>query len=560
MKLHVLALLTLASGALLGACIDDEPVAGRPVALTPAAITGAAEVNTRLVAQALWDAQRWLDQSITLTDLEDVLLPSEATEEPVAAAGGANFLVFPQSEDDEFEAALDDIVAFLDERVFADAAIESQSGTQVIYRVTSERFCDPAWGESEEDADLYESCTGTLDAIEVRLAVTSYAEGDLDIAVLVGADRRETMVIELHRTLLAVTVRIGPTLAAALEIDAAMNADDPEYVAPTLSGSGSVRIAARRLTETRTRVAVELPDALEIHGQPGPDEPVVTFAAGPGSTSLDVDRVAQTGQLDVDLRDFAISGPKQMLQDVGGDSTMTCFDGEGYELECYPDETEEPTPVEGTFELSISRLAGLIDLSDEQQELAVQGLIAGPIALLLDEQRVFGLDVDGGQTPVDLTMVPADDRVDFALSHAATLSASFRMEDAADLWPDIAESFLAHDDLTARFDGDAPRFSVRETGLLVESGAIALSSSARPDLDRTLEAGICAWYDDQGDWAEGGSGSASADGTDGSPLPPVDETDGGADEAQHLFDFATGDTCPEADAPPVVYPDDSSYY
>ena len=59
---------------------------------------------------------------MTLRDLRSVLLPVEAVE---VRASGANFLVFPQEEDEDFASFLDDVVAFLDERVFLDEAIDA---------------------------------------------------------------------------------------------------------------------------------------------------------------------------------------------------------------------------------------------------------------------------------------------------------------------------------------------------------------------------------------------------------------------------------------------------
>jgi len=522
MKLHLLTLAGLTCAALLGACGDDDPsVTGRPLAITPAAIT-------RLIAEALWDAQRWLDQSATLTDIEGILLPADAAAEPSpdAGAGGPNFIFFPQDADADFEAALDDAVVFLDERVFADAAIESQSGTQVVYRLTSGRFCDAGW----EDEDLYQTCVEVLDAVQIRLAVTSYAEGDLDVAVLVGAAKRETLVAELHHTMAALTVRVGPALDALVEIDDATNDGEDGYVPPTL--------------ETRLRFAVEVPGAVEIHGQASDDEVPFALSAGAGSVSLDVDRAATTGQLDVDLRDLVIAGPKHLLAGVGASESTVCVIVDGGEEECYVEPSEEEAPpVTGAFEVSVTRLAGLVDLADDQQELAIQGLIAGPLALRLDGTRVVGVELDDGQRPLDILLTPSDDRVDIALSHATTLATVWRMAAAADLWPDMAESFLAHDDMSAAFTGDAPWVSVREAGLVVESGALTLTSGARPDLDRTLEAGLCAWYGDDSSWEESGGSS----GESSNPLPADDGT-GDTSDQPHPFDIETGATCPAPDS------------
>jgi len=413
----------------------------------------------------------------------------------------------------------------------------------VVYRLQAATFCDPEW----EEADAYEACVDLLDAVELRLSVTSYTEGDLDISVLVGATRREVAVAELHQTMAAVTLRVGPALEAALEIDRALS-DDEEYVAPTLSGSGSVRVAVRRLTDTRTRVAVEIPGEVEVHAtMPDEDEPFA-LSSGPGSIGLDVDRTAETGQLDVDLRGVSVSGPKALMDALDDGSATVCVSVDGGEEECFGEPIEEEEPLTGTFEVQMTRVAGLVDLSDELQEVVVTGLILGPVVLGLDDARVFGADIDGGLVPVDLTLTASEERADIALSHEATLSTVFRMAEAADVWPNLAESFMAHDDLTATVAGDAPWLSVRDAGLVMESGTLTLTSSARPDLDRTLEAGICAWYDD--DWGDsGGAGAPSASSSEGAPKPPGDDEETSGDEG-HPFDFETGADCPAGEEIP----------
>lgn len=509
MRTHLVSLVAaLTSAPLAGACTaDDAAVRGEPLPIEAGAIRATVITNLRAMTDVAWSAEKFLDEAQTFDSANTILMAftgsAEAPIDPEAEAegddGGGLLLPLDEVEFDDFK---DSIEAELGERIFRDDQIESRTATSVTYLLQGVHAC-----ASEDEGEPPADCVSAVDAAEIRFAVTSVVEGDLDVSVLVGDDRKEAALVEVHQDVLALTVNIGPSVAALVTAARAM---DPESDVAVPTARGAVRLALRRLSSAAgitggdaLRASVEVVSPITIAGSG--DDGDLSLHVEVGSVALEADRGARTAELDVDLGSLSLAAPKQIFA-----SEDSCYD----DLGDYDESLCEV--LEGRVSFTNDRLAGIVRLVDHDETAVVEGLIAGPLAFIVDDQPIVRFSLEG--EPVDLAVDTRDDQLHLTVGGVAELGALLELGKAADLFEDVGESWMAHELLGVALTQATTELRIDDDAGTLVQGHVDLTSAARPELDKHVDAGMCFWIEDGVD----------------------------SDEDTHPFDFQLGEVCDAA--------------
>ncbi|MFO0745969.1 MAG: hypothetical protein U1F43_09880 [Myxococcota bacterium] len=531
MTLRRSLLLTPLVAGLVACGEDSAPVKGDKLAIAPAAIADDSVANFRALAHDVWTVDQWLSATKSV-DLLDDLLGSGADVE-VTPTPGANQIFLPEDEL-EFESFLDDVEAFFREHAFTEGQVESKSDTEVIYRLTAAGFCDPDWGDE---------CARAIEATELRFRVVSFAPGDIDVTLLVGAERRAAVQFELHHDVASIEIQVEPSLAVAKAIlDAAVESGDAPSDAG-VSGSGSVKLVVRRLAENQVRVSAEVTSAVTLTATSEGD--TYSVELGEGSTALELDAASGRATADIDMGRVALTAPKSavvagpdcyedVVVDEGGNETTTTYcDGEevpaGDPLPTGPD-------VTGTVSIELARTAAYFDFVDSDRRFDLRGLVLGPAKLLVDQQTIVEASLDDGATALDFHLVLLDDDSgELSLSRAAHAGLLLRLGLAPEVFEDMGDSFMADEDLGVKVEGATPKAIALQNGLFMSSGKITLTSKHAKNPTLVIDEGMCAWYPDSEETtAVDGSGTGS---------------DSGSSDEPHPFDLEVANQCPDPSAP-----------
>ncbi len=533
MKLHHVILI---SSLAAGACTDEqEPTIGRPLPVTPASVSAASVKNVRTLAEQLWRAENWLGETKGIGGLGAVFGSSEEApiDDGTGSQGDARQRLILPDEQADFDEVMDNVTAFLNERVLVASQIESKTDTAVTYRLAPATFCDPEW-------EQFEDCKEVLAAIDVRVRATSLAEGDVDLTLLLGADQKRAAEFALHADLLSAQVELGEAADLLNRISVAFS--EGEAVPVLTRASGTAGVSMRRLTaeDLELQAFVTAPIALTLTDGSASQ----TLDVEKGRASLGLNVAGDRAVVDVELGKIAVRGDKSLVvpsEESGGEACLATPDG-GFE--CTPVEPEPAPEVTGTFTLTAGPIAAWAELTDDARHIDLKGLVAGPLALALDDTKVIEFTV-GDLRPLDMllevtespvpTPAPADPPVDpidgMEPDAAQTIDATFSHGFAVTLFAKLAgqpdtfllpnTSWTEDEELGAHADGEKPAFHISEAGMVVSGATLTLTSKMRPTV--VVAAGQCV--------------SAPTD-------APLVEGDEPTSDDEHPWDLRVGDQCP----------------
>lgn len=404
MPRHLFRFASLLAAGLLAACGSSDTV----VPLDSSQVGLSARNNLHESLGRFSAASRFLEE----TGLVRGLLPQErCAPVPVEEQDGDDGPGEGWEDEDcfdlDFRAAVEDLGKWLEERVFADGNVESASGGEVVYRLRSNVTC-----ESGDD-----DCRALLDAVAIRLRVTSPADGDLAIVVQIDAHRPAK--IELFRSRLAVEIDLA-AVQASLEALAragehgggsgrpfALEVDDEEDLLE-MSGRFSLSISSLPGDRFEARVDVLSPIRIVAFGADG-----ISFAMAAASPALvaQLDEAARTVSVTASIGAFDLSGDASAFW--GGSSYVECWGSSEDDEECA--EHEEPG-LEGRLAIHLGGFdgtttfhAGDEDGADVLQLLGF-GLGNESSTVTLDGAPIFTLDLNpNAGRHVDLQLATTGD-------------------------------------------------------------------------------------------------------------------------------------------------------
>jgi len=476
----------LLGSPLLFACgSTDENVSGQRLALT-------AQENLELSLRGVHRAGSFIADSAALAKLLAPVVEGEASDCAAPAPGpcvpgqacpapstppcepkdGEIEVEDLQEMRAELDEAIDDLVEALRERVFTPKNLESEDGSSATYLLGPSVWCD---GEEELGPDP--DCVDQANRLQPRLRLSSPSEGNVDVALLVTAERRNPVTLELHRDHVGVELDLGEYLAAAR----AAGEDTGEILAL----DGKVAVELRKNAELDYSLRYGAREALHFASE-DPDDGGrfdVSLAASFPVMELRLDGNQRKVTGSYDLGALGVSAPLEAFHEDADGSI-----GLNGELE-----PPEP-PYTGTIEAFLAGLEGSVSLDGNQDELRLTNLGLGDEAstVKFDGQLIARLDVnpDGNRHFDVVAKKVSAERT--ALTFAPGLDARVLLDFAplASKIPDLPD-YLLGDTLRAFFTGAEATIEPSEGQVKVVAGTLNVTSERVPSANLVVPAGSC---------------------------------------------------------------------
>ncbi|MEO8179491.1 MAG: hypothetical protein ABI895_11730, partial [Deltaproteobacteria bacterium] len=401
----------------------------------------------------------------------------------------------------EIKEDVEELVQQLRERILIPANLETETETSATYRLGPDVLCDddaPDFaGTDAGDAPSYDSeCVDRAKRMQLRLRLTSTAEGDVDVTVLVGQQRNEPIVFELYQHSLGIKVDLGEALAAAREFG-----EDPDAI-QQLSG-----VLELQLVEHQPRdysLDLNVLEALQAVVSSEGDTLRASLGASAPALQLRVDGNARRLLASMDLGALSILGPLRLFADSfgsGSDDSGALASG-GASL------TAPAPEPHGAVDMFLAGLEGTLEYVAESDELHLDNLGFGDKTSYIenDGQTLLALDLNAQQgRHVNLLLRPDGDRTQISVTPGWDLRLALAFHHIADQVDDL-EDYLLDDTWHFWFDGAAPVIVAEDDQLRVEAGTLHLESSADASANVSVSAGMClaeadsAVESSEGDW------------------------------------------------------------
>ncbi|MEQ9503344.1 MAG: hypothetical protein RIT81_41170 [Deltaproteobacteria bacterium] len=339
---------------------------------------------------------------------------------------------------EERATAMADMMA---ERVLNETNVETSEPTKVVLSLKAEAFCANGTDEAGDpiiDAD----CATRLAADPIRLELTQRTEGDIDVALLVGAAALRPVTLELYRKQLATQLDIGAAVQAA-EIISSILGEPIEGLDGELSGKVRFEIRENRELDytIATSILAPVKVAMNIEGE------ALSVNVGVASplSSMRIDGNNQTLVTETDSGAIDVSLP---LGAIGG-STICTTNPDG-ETIC---ETE-PSPFDGAMELHIPGAHGKVTL-DASDTIKVENLGYDDVMTMkIDGAQIFSMDLNASNgRSLDAELTGSEDGFILAVRPLIDLVIDLDVTSLVDEMEIPAG--LSSDRIQMRLDGDS---------------------------------------------------------------------------------------------------------
>jgi len=400
------------------------------------------------------------------------------------------------------------LVQRLRERVLIPANLESETSTSATYRLGPEVYCEdeipPPLPGSITPPSYDPDCVEQANKLQLRLRLTSPAEGDVDMTVLVGAERNEPLVFELHQHSLGLKVDLGEALDAAREFG-----EDSDAI-EKLSG-----VLELQLVENQARdysLDLNVLQAVQVVLNTDGEKLSVSLGATSPALQLRLDGNARRLLASMDLGALRVLGPLRLFADSFGsndDELVSSSSDSGFAA---PAPAPEPEPIQrdyhGAVEMFLAGLQGSLEYVAESDQLKLNGLGFGDKTSFIenDGQRLAALDLNAAQgRHVNLVLEPEGDGTKISISPGFDLKVALAFQHIADQVQGI-QAHLLNDNWHFWFEGDHPVIVANDDQVAVQAGTLHLESSADPSANLGVSAGMCLVEGDSdasgedGDW------------------------------------------------------------
>jgi hypothetical protein len=466
------------------------------ISSSQAALTAAE--NSERALQGVLDAADFLAAS---TSIAETLNAFSAGSETCESAGVAclDGAACPEPEThcttdevnpEELEQARQDIresavklVRELRERVLIEANLESSTSTSATYNLSADVLCSES---DEPDAplagtpDLDEDCVEQVTRLTPRLVLTSPREGDIDVTLQLGSERHEPLTLALYHDSLGVRLDLGEALAVAREL----GEDEELESIQELSGRLELRLVenAARDYSLELNVLEKLEAVIDSDG----DHLSASLGASSPAWNVRVDGNSQTLSAGVDLAAFRLVGPLRALSSLFESDDRDSAPG------LLSEEEPEPRSYTGILDLFLAGLTGTVSYTADSDVLAIDqlGFGDGTSSLKHDGNTLLSLDLNptsGRRVNLQMSSTALGTQVLITPSFDLRLALGFHY--IADQFEGLA-SYLLDDTLRVWFGGDAPELALGDA-LRVTAGTLHIESAANPELNVTVEAGMC---------------------------------------------------------------------
>jgi len=429
----------LTLGLALGACTnppqDNDNSGLRPIDAKTAAIE--ANANIKLHLDSLAKAILFLKDS----DLADDILGKPAQPDCVTRPGEPPDCP-PPEETERFDMTdgATELEQNLADHVFNTANVESQDATSVTFRLKYDVFCPEVTknGVKQPDPD----CKKVLEAVAIRLKVTSSATGNVDIAVQVEelATHRTWSpgTLALHADEASLTAVLADAKEAILALQKADGQTDNG--APDIF-QGRVRFTLHRNGAEDYTGTLAVEDAVRVSEGTASDKDFfdVTVGVSPRLAVLNVAGAAKTltAALEAGALDLKVA-----LDLIAGDHSETVCEpsnpNDPYPPPCNPPPAKPPK--QGVLDIHVAGASAAGSFLAQNDTVHVTGLGLGgsTSTVRFGGSTLFAVDLnkDTGRK-FDLTVAHGDDGVSLTVSPSFDLVFLHNLNAIADQFDDI---------------------------------------------------------------------------------------------------------------------------
>jgi hypothetical protein len=515
LRVGMLAVGLLAASALVG-CGDDTGTSN-PEPVDHATARQAVENNTRDASDSLRQALGYVRQTDLLGEFVGGLDSAEdgcsgdgsfGVDDPGTETDGTIECGTSEPIEQEIESGTDELLDVLNNRVFVDANIEQESELEVIYLIDGATVCLAE--DFDEPADQ-QDCVTDVDQLELRLVVTSRAQGDVDIEVLVGPDRYNPVDFELHQGLVAASTDLAD-LRSTMVFASNVTGEDLPDLPGTMTGGLRAEFA---YTGNKTTGTISVTQ--NVHISDGDYDITVSRAAPAAQFTVDSATETINGLLDLDAIDV-----RMPVTD-----TETVFASDGTETTTETNYTVDAHLGGASFDAAYT-------VGDQRIDVQNVGLGGSTSTLDIDGKRVATVDLNRSHNRhLNFSFIGGEHGTELVVDPAFDLELMLQFAQVQDKFDDI-DGWMLDEMMRITLDGAAsPTVLLGET-LEVLQGRLKLTSTAA-DVTIEASAGQCL-IGPEDDVLEPAEGSGSSDGSE-VPMPeeptsshPFEELSAGACE------------------------------
>jgi len=485
-----------------------DPV-GDPVAIDHASALNTVVDNLTRHIDGLDNALAFLETSDSVGNLVDMLFGDDDEEDEDHEDEGAEDDEDEADEDEGLDIDLselrDDLIGFLKDEVMVEAtSTVAEDGMSITYLLSPEYFCVSEVEEDESMEDEAErleddaECAERITENPIRIGLMSDGEGDMNLSLLVGEDRVESIRMQVYDDMMSVVVEL-PNITPLVEVFV----DPEDFELPsTMEGTFGGEIREESTLNYTARFA--MPDGIHVVPDADQEQYSLEISDEPTPGAITIDGSGETLSGSLDMGELQAALPWQMIVDMfyddEGYSEWMCETDEATGMEeCWEEWVEAPEPpeVEGRFIIDIPGVTGSVDYSadDDTFHLMGMGLGDGSTVVKVDADTILSIDLnpDHGRS-LDLSVSGNEDG-DIGLEFAPVLDAqaTFEWHKVSEVIEDMS-SFMMDETIGIRFDdSDAPTLDILredDTEMRVTSGRLTMWSTEMME-DVVIEEGEC---------------------------------------------------------------------
>lgn len=459
--------------------------------------------NSERALQGVIDAADFVAASTTIADTLAAFGGRSQTCDGAAACSGDDCIVEEtvctddeasaeelEKRRQEMRANAEELVELLRDRILIEANLEAETSTSATYRIGADVLCEddaPDGPSGASDDALDPDCVEEVERLEPRVVLTSPSEGDIDLTLQLGAAHHEPLTLALYHDSLGVRLDLGEALAVARELGQDEDVENVDALAGVLE---------LRLVEHAARdYSLEVNVLEAIEAQIDSEGQSLSLSLGASSPAWDV-RIngnSQTLSAGIDLGALRIGGPLRAFASLFESDDDVIISGDPF-APAQDEEDRPPRAYRGALELFLAGLNGTVSYTADTDVLAFDDLGYGDATSTIehDGNTLFSLDLnENAGRHVNLRISPAaGGGAQVSITPSFDLKMAFAFQHIADQFEELSETLL---DNTVRvwFDGNAPTLHVSDDRVQVTSGTLHVESTANPEANVTVEAGMC---------------------------------------------------------------------
>lgn len=475
----VLAFASLATA--LSACSDDRGGGGDPPPLRNIEAQSAlltANANLRSILTGTVRASAFARDSGILGDL----FSNGEVRCDTKSAGDTTCSSTEGGSTDEDEAA--EVADEIADRILNVANVETAEATRIVLKLSPERVCandstssggesaprppsgssgsegfaapppsDPDPTAPEPPPTVDEECVRTLTQVPIRLAITSRAEGDIDLSVLVGDLRVNPINVSLYDDEISAEIDLSAAkeaLSSLLEAAGEDAADLPSAI------SGRAQLALEKNGENEYTASISILSAIDIASGTGDSAFRITIAQAAPLHTLHIDGNARLLTSEASWRAVDLELPLDAL--FGSeDAPSSCVAGPDGRTTCT---TPPPAqPVRGMVGVHVPGFTGTALVDGNTDAIGISGLGLGSetLRVTIDGEPLFGLDLNpttGRRLDLVLNPGTTGEGVTLRVKPQLDLVAALDFANIADRIEDVP-SWALDEELEVKLDGAA---------------------------------------------------------------------------------------------------------